>query len=323
MIDEKLELTTPLNIKNMIYEIRGKQVMLDSDLAVLYEVTNGTKGVNLAVKRNIERFPEDFYFQLTLEEYDNILKNKSDSNLHFQNETTLQSSRFQNETLNEKTKINGRGSNIKYLPYVFTEQGVAMLSSVLRTSKASEVSVKIMRAFVEMKKFMLNNYVVLKRLNQHEVKFIEHDEKFAFLYNKLPEEEIPKGKIFFEGETFAAYILMIGIIEKAKENIIIIDNYIDKTILDVLTKKKDNVSVLIVTSKHCKLTDLDIEKFNSQYPTLEIKYSNAHHDRYIILDNEFLYNCGASLKDLGKKTFSINKLEDKSEIERLINVCKN
>ena len=271
------------NIENLIYEIRGRQVMLDSDLAKLYNCKNGTKTINLAVKRHINRFPERFCFRLNNDELMNL--------------------RFQNET----TKFNNMRRS---LPYAFTEEGVAMLSSVLRTPIAEEISIRIMDAFVNLRKYV-NNYE--NRISNLETKYIEHDNKIDKLFQALDKKE-KINNIFFEGQIYDAYSLLIDILKEAEEEIIIIDNYIDKQILDItsLLDKK----VIIVTNKYNKL---DIEKYKEQYNNLKIKINNKFHDRFIILDRKILYHSGASFKDLGKKCFSINKEEDKEYLERIIN----
>ena len=295
-----------LNIKSLIYEVRGKQVMLDSDLAILYGCTNGTKDINKAVKRNIERFPSNFYFQLTKEEYE-IMRFKY---LRFQNGTS---------------KIETRGGR-QYIPFAFTEQGVAMLSSVLRTKEAAKVSVNIMNAFVYMRRFINENKDIFKRVINIENKtdyiestLKEHDKNFEIIFDKFGRKEDLKSKLFFEGEIYDAYSLLVDIISKANKEIIIIDNYVDKVTLDVLSKKKVNVVVLLITDdKKSKLTKTDINKFNSEYSLLKIKYTNTFHDRFIILDNKDLYHLGSSLKDLGKKVFGITKIEDKEYLKNLI-----
>jgi len=238
----------------MIYSIRGKQVKIDSDLAILYKCANGTKTLNLAVKRNIDRFPERFCFRLTEEEYKKILKN-----------SVYQ--RFQFETASRRNK--------RYLPFVFTEQGIAMLSSVLRTSVATEISIKIMDTFVEMRKFLTDNKNLLERVitieNIVNNKFLDYDEKFDELFDLLQKEKDFNHKIFFNGQIYDAYSLIVNLIGKAKIDIIIIDNYVDKTTLDLLSKKRDTViNVTIITNKNnLKLTSLDVNKFNMQYPLLD------------------------------------------------------
>ena len=303
------ELKENIDIKNLIYEVRGVEVMLDSDLAFLYGCTNGTKTINQAVKRNIERFPSNFYFQLTKEEYEYIII----------------SSRSQIGTLNKSG--DNRGYNLKYLPYVFTEQGVAMLSSVLRTKNAAKVSVNIINAFVYMRRFINKNKDIFKRVIEIEndtsyIKnaLIDHEDKINKIFNKFDRKEDLKNKLFFDGEIYDAYSLLVDIIIKADKNIIVIDNYVDKVTLDILAKKKINVVVLLITdeNKSKLLTKTDIKKFNSEYPLLQIKYTNTFHDRFIIIDDKELYHLGASLKDLGKKVFAISKIEDKEYLNNLI-----
>ena len=265
-------------IENMIYEIRGKQVMLASDLARLYNCKNGTKDINKAVKRNIDRFPEDFYFKLTVSEMDSIAP------------------RFQSGTL----KIE-RGKNIKYLPHVFTEQGVAMLATVLHTEIASEISVKIMRTFIKLRKYINYEKNILlnmeNKLIEHDNKLLDQNERIDILFDKLETKE-KINHIFFEGQIYDAYSLLIDILNKAKKEIIIIDNYIDKNLLDIL--KKINKNILIITNK---INETDLTKYNEQYNNIEIIKSNKYHDRFIIIDKETLYHSGASLKDLGKNVF--------------------
>ena len=286
------------NIKNLIYTIRGKQVMLDSDVAMLYHYE--TKKINQAVKRNIDRFPEKFCFQLTEEEFSNL--------------------RSQFVTLN--IKVNNGKVVRKYLPYVFTEQGIAMLSGILRSDVAVKVSINIMDAFVEMRKFLMLNGQVFGRLTSIEHKLLEHDKKFDEVFNELQKTEKTEfnQKIFFNGQIYDAYSLIIEIIKSAKEKILIIDNYIDDTILKMLTKKKENVKVVILTLNKGNIIGLDIQKFNKEYPTLEIAQTNKFHDRFIIIDKKELYHVGASLKDLGKKCFAISKIEDIEYIKKLTHV---
>ena len=279
-----------IKIENMIYEIRGKQVMLDSDLAKLYGCKNGTKSINLSVKRNTDRFPNDFCFQLTKEEYENL--------------------KFQTET----SSVNTYGG-LRKLPYVFTEEGVAMLATIIKTENAAKVSIKIMRTFVSMRKFINENKDIFKRLTIAEYKLLEHDDKIDELFNKFESKKIENQKIFFNGQIYNAYSLIIDLIKEASNRIIIIDNYIDKSILDMLVYKKENVKVELITSSHY-LTKLDIEKFSSQH-NLKMKYTNIFHDRFIIIDNN-LYHVGASLKDLGKKCFAINKIEDIEYLKKIM-----
>ena len=280
------ELKEELNIENMIYEIRGKQVMLDSDLAKLYECKNGTKDINKAVKRNIERFPQNFYFQITEEEMKKLW--------------------FQSGTANKM---------IRSLPYVFTEQGIAMLSSVLHTQIAISQSIRIMDAFVKMRKYISANLIEQDNMKNM---LIKHDNEIKLLqesFSKLEKKE-KINHVFYEGQIYDAYSLLIDIFNKAKKEIIIIDNYADKSILDMIMNL--NVKVIIVTRKFNLLKDIDIKKYNRQYHNLKVIYSNKFHDRFIILDKKVLYHSGASYKDLGNKCFAINKMEDKEYLEIII-----
>ena len=295
-MENQLKIVNSEEIKNLIYTIRGKQVMLDSDVAMLYHYE--TKNVNKAMKRNIERFPEDFCFQLTNDEFKNL--------------------RFQFGTLNKKVN-NGKVTR-KYLPYVYTEQGISMLAGVLKNDIAIQVSISIIRAFIEMRKFISSNAQVFERLTNIEYKLLDYDKKFDEIFNQLQNEDNIKQKIFFEGQIYDAYSLVIDIIKRAKNKIVIIDNYIDDSILKMLVKKNKNVEVMILTSTKSNISNLDIQKFNKEYPTLKITRSNKFHDRFIVIDNKELYHCGASIKDMGKKCFGINKVEDISGIKQIIDI---
>ena len=281
-----------IQIENLIYEIRGKQVMLDSDLAKLYGCKNGTKSLNLAVKRHINRFPERFMFQLTLEEYVTIR------------------SRFQIETLNKNNQK--QGFNIKYLPYVFTEQGVAMLSAVLKTDVAEEVSIKIMDAFVAMKKIISNSLIEQKYINSL---VLEHDTNIKLLqqsFNEFSSKE-KVNHIFYDGQIYDAYSLLINILGMAKKEIIIIDNYAGKELFDIT--KNIMVNIKVYTKN---IDEIAIKKYRQEYSNIEIINTDIFHDRFIILDNSELYNIGSSLKDIGKKCSSINKIEDNTILKGLI-----
>ena len=275
-----------LNIENIIYEIRGKQVMLDSDLAKLYECKNGTKDINKAVKRNIERFPQNFYFQITEEEMKKLW--------------------FQSGTANKM---------IRSLPYVFTEQGIAMLSSVLHTQIAISQSIRIMDAFVKMRKIISSNLIEQKYINELVIKDNERINLLEESFSKLEEKE-KINHIFYEGQIYDAYSILIDIFKGAKEEIIIIDNYADKSILDMITNL--NVKVTIVTRKFNLLKDIDIKKYNRQYNNLKVIYSDKFHDRFIIIDRTDLYHSGASYKDLGNKCFGINKIKDDEYLENIL-----
>ena len=293
-----------IKIESLIYNIRGKQVMLDSDLAKLYECKNGTKSINLAVKRNIERFPEDFYFQLTEKECKNLKFQTSNLKNNY--------SRFQFETLNN-SKSN-RGQNIKYMPYVFTEEGVAMLSSVLKTEIAAKVSVRIMRAFVCMRKYIKENVIEQAFINEMVLRYEKDIKLLQEIFDKLEES---KNQIFFDGQIYDAYSKIIDIMNIAKDELIIIDSYADKVILDMISKL--NIKVIIITKSKSLLSKLDIEKYNKQYNNLDIIYDDTFHDRYFIIDKSIIYHLGTSINYIGSKTFSINKLEDELVVELFIN----
>lgn len=285
---QKLVISNNINIEDIIYEIRGKQVMLDSDLARLYQCTNGTKDINKAVKRNIERFPNDFYFQLTKEEHISL--------------------KFQFGT----SKVKGRGG-IRKLPYVFTEEGVAMLSSVLHTKIAVKVSIDIMNAFVKMRKLIKSNLLEQQYINEL---VLEHDKDIKILQEAFDEMEVKEkiNTIFFDGQIYDAYSLLIDILNKSKTEIIIIDNYAGKELLDIL---KDIDKRIIIVSGN--IDNTLIKKYKSQYNNIEFINNNLFHDRFIIIDKKILYSCGSSFKDLGKKCFAINKIEDQEYLSIIIN----
>ena len=289
------EIITKKNIKNMIYEVRGKQVMLDSDLAKLYNVE--TKRINEAVNRNREKFPERFSFRLTDEE----------------------SQKFLVAICDQKSEM--RGGRYKN-PRVFTEQGVAMLATILKSPIATKVSISIMDAFVEMRKFINENKALFLKLNNVECNLLlvnnrleDHENSLNALFSKFEKNKEIKEKIFYDGEIYDAYSLLINIIREAKERIIIIDSYIDKTIFDILSYKDENIKVEIWTNT--LKSKLDYDKFNLQYENVEIKKVNNIHDRFIIIDDNKIYHVGASLKDLGKKCFAITKM-NKENINYLI-----
>lgn len=278
-----ITLTNQINIEDLIYEIRGKQVMLDSDLAKLYNCTNGTKEINQAVKRNIEKFPEDFYFMLTEQEYTNL------------------KSQFVTSSLNS---YGGRRNT----PHVFTELGVAMLSSVLKTEIANKVSVNIIRAFVNMRKYIKTNLIEHTYINNL---VLEHDTKINKILDKL--DNTVKNHIFFKGQIYDAYSLLLDIINKSKQEIIIIDNYADKKLLDILTKTNKQITL------YTKNTNEElIKKYQTQYNNLTIIKKDNLHDRFIIIDKKILYHSGASFKDLGKNCFAINEVEDKNILKELL-----
>ena len=283
-------------IKNLIYEIRGKQVMLDSDLARLYKCKNGTKVINQAVNRNIERFPNDFYFQLTQVEFANL----------------------KSQFVTSSTNNNYGG--VRKMPYVFTEQGVAMLASILKTAVAVDVSVSIMRAFVTMKKYISSNLIEQKFINNM---VLEHESEIKLLQESLNkfEEKKKTNEIYFNGQIFDAYSKILEIFKSSKDSLIIIDAYADNTILDII--KRLNVKVTIITKSNNVLTKQDIEKYNKQYNNLKVIFNNTFHDRYFILDQTQVYHCGTSINRIGYKTFSITLLSDEEICKALIDRVTN
>ncbi len=273
-----------LNIENMIYEIRGKQVMLDSDLAKLYQCKNGTKEINQAVKNNPDKFPERFSWKLNTSDSYEFLVKKFDQ------------------------KIETRGGKYKN-PRVFTEQGVAMLSTILKSKVATETSIRIMDAFVYMRKYISNNfYKNEKILINHENRILMLEESF----DKLNEKQ-KINTLFYEGQIYDAYSLLMDILSKAKEEVIIIDNYAGKELLDII--KDISIDIKIVSSS---IDSTLKKKYESQYSNVTFINNNTFHDRFIIIDRKELYNSGASFKDLGKKCFSLNKVEDKEYLENII-----
>ena len=288
-------------IENRIFTVRGVQVMLDSDLAEIYETP--VKRVNEQVKRNIERFPADFMFQLTESEWENVKSQISTSSL-----------RSQNATLEDE-----RGKHRKYLPFVFTEQGVSGLSGVLKSETAAKVHVAIMRAFVAMRKFIQNNQFIDSRLSRIERKQLETDQNFERVFRALENKDIiPNQGVFFDGQVFDAYELASKIIRSAKQSIVLIDNYVDESALTHLAKKKKGVKALILTKNTGKQLNLDIQKANAQYGGFDVKQFTQSHDRFIIIDNgKEVYHIGASLKDLGKKWFAFSKM-DKGTVAHII-----
>ncbi len=282
------------NIKDLIYNIRGKQVMLDSDVAMLYHYE--TKKINQAVRRNIERFPEKFCFQLT--------------------EKEVNDNWSQIVTSSDKEDIKHRGK--KYLPLAFTEQGIAMLSGILRNEIAVQVSIKIMDAFVEMRRFLLNNGQIFERLTNVEYKLIEHDHKFDKVFDQLENDENIKQKVFFQGQVYDAFSMIIDLIKKANKEIILIDNYVDIETLNILSKKNNNVDVKIYTKSNTQLNIKDVKKFNTQYPKLELMYTDKFHDRFLIIDQKYIYHIGASIKDAGKKCFGITLIKYEAIIKDIL-----
>ncbi len=274
-------------IESLIKVIRGQQVMLDRDLAALYGVE--VKRLNEQVKRNIKRFPKDFMFQLTKEEC----------------------LRSQIATLNE-----GRGQHLKYMPYVFTENGVAMLSSVLRSDTAIEVNIRIMRAFTSMRHFLQNNAEVFQRLSTleyHQLEMQQHlqesDKRIEEVFRRLDEGNAkPKQGVFYNGQIYDAYNFVSDLIKSARKRIILIDNYVDETVLTLLDKREDGVSAVIYTQQINRQFQLDIDRHNAQYPPINVETFRLSHDRFLCIDDD-VYHIGASIKDLGKKWFGFSRME--------------
>ncbi len=280
---ENNRLVSTFDIKSKIHTLRGIQIMLDSDLAELYGVP--TKVLNQAVKRNHQRFPSLFMFQLRDSEYKSL--------------------RSQFVTVEK-----GRGTHTKYLPRAFTEQGVAMLSAVLRSDTAIRISIQIMNAFVAMRQFLAYNAQVFQRLESVEKKQIEHDAKFEEIFDAIQSKDIkPQKGIFFDGQVFEAYKFVSDLIRTANKSIILIDNYIDDSVLTLFNKRNRNVQVTIFTKDISQQLSLDLAKYNAQYPSIEVKEFKLSHDRFMIVDNITVYHFGASLKDLGKRWFAFSKFD--------------
>ena len=269
------------DIQTRIFNIRNLSVMIDRDLAEMYGVS--TKVLNQAVKRNIKRFPDVFRFQLSDSEKLELVTNCD---------------RFK--------KLKHASVN----PYAFTEQGVAMLSAVLRSETAIKVSIQIMQAFVEMKKFIATNAGLFQRLSNVEQKLIKNDDKFEKIFKALESGSItPKQGIFYNGQVFDAYLLIADIIKSAKKSILLIDNYVDETVLAMLSKRNKSCTATIYTKKITGQLKLDVEKHNQQYPEIKLNKLTTAHDRFLIIDQKIVYHFGASLKDAGKKWFAFSKLE--------------
>ena len=273
------------NIANKIYTLRGRQVMLDSDLAELYHTE--TKIINRAVRRNANRFPVEFMFQLTMQEWQNL--------------------RFQTGTSTE-----GHGGR-RYIPTVFTEQGIAMLSAILKSDIAVEVSIRIMNAFVEMRRTLFHYEGLQHRMGRLEQKQADHDHQFEKIFKALDTGTIPQQGIFFDGQTFDAYTFVADLIRSARQSIRLVDNYIDDKVLLMLSKRQPGVTATLYCRNRSKELQLDLDKHNSQYPPVDLHHFNRSHDRFLILDDEKIYQIGASLKDLGKRWFAFTLL-DKSAV---------
>ena len=285
----KIVVSDNIKIENMIYEIRGKNVMLDSDLAMLFGYE--TKQLNRQVLRNINRFPENYCFQITDTEYISL--------------------RCQNGTLK-----NGRGEHQKYLPYVFTEYGITMLAGILKSELAIKMSLRIVDIFITMKNYINTSLIEQKYFNELTIKNTEDIKLLQESFDKLNTKE-SNNHIFYEGQIYDAYSLLIDILSKVKKEIIIIDNYAGKKLFDII--KNIDVKVKIYTEN---IDNISKEKYEKQYNNLEIINTHIFHDRFIIIDNKELYHSGASFKDLGKKCFAITKIEDNSILKELLNKLK-
>lgn len=287
-----------VEIRSLIYTVRGTQVMLDSDLAMLYGVE--TKYLNRAARRNEDRFPDDFRFQISREE--------------------LGALRCQIGTLA------GQGTEISigrtYLPYAYTEQGVAMLSAVLRSDVAVRASVQIMRAFVEMRHFIAGNAAMFDQIRAVELRQLEYqrttDERFERVFDYMEAHDAPRQKVFFEGQVYDAFELLTSLVRRAEDSIVLIDGYVDAGTLNILAKKAEGVAVAVWTHPRAHVTRLDVETFNAQYPQLEVGCTTAFHDRFLIIDGEECYLVGASLKDAGKKAFGITRIEDADAVSGIM-----
>lgn len=282
------QLPNTIDIRPMIQVVRGQQVMLDRDLAMLYRVE--TRALNQAVKRNAERFPDDFMFQLNKEEFEN----------------------WKSQTVMSKSIIMG----IRRFPYAFTEQGIAMLSSVLKSKTAVEVNIRIMRAFVAMRRFIATNAQLFQRLETieyHQLEMKQHqevtDKRIDEVFKRLDANIPPMQGIFYDGQVFDAYRFVSDLIRKAKQSIVLIDNYVDDTVLTLLDKREKGVSATIYTQRVSDRFQLDVDRHNAQYPPIEIKRFNKAHDRFLLIDDE-VYHIGASIKDLGKKWFGFTLMRD-------------
>lgn len=280
------EIIETKEIASKIYTIRGVEVMLDSDLATMYRCANGTKTINLAVKRNIERFPSDFYFQLNDEEFKNICG----------------------------FNLKPQKSKIRSLPYVFTEQGVAMLATVIKTDIAAQVSINIMRAFVHMRHYIKYNEQLLPRkFLLLEDKVDNNTKRIDELFDKFNPKEITKDSIFFQGDIYDAYSVLLEIFNLAKEEIILIDNYAGKEILDEL--RDIDKKIIIITSN---INDTLKNKYIKQYSNVTFVNNDSYHDRFIIIDRKRVFHSGASFKDIGKKCFAINEIENEKEVKKIL-----
>jgi hypothetical protein len=278
----KCDLLTQRTVEERIFTFRGTQVIFDKDIAGFYGVE--TKRLNEQVKRNPGRFPPEFMFQLTKEEWDSL--------------------RSQIATINK------RGQFSKYPPYAFTESGVVMLAAVLKSDVAVKASVVVVKAFVAMRRFLVSNAQVFQRLDRIEYKLLESDHKFEDIYSKLEEKSIePKQGVFFDGQIYDSYAFITSLIKSAAKRIVLIDNYVDGSVLTMLDYRAAGVDAEIHTQRITPQLQLDIDKHDAQYPSIPVKVFSKAHDRFLIIDDK-VYHIGASLKDLGKKWFAFSLMEE-------------
>ena len=300
---EQTSLEGTNEVRNIIYSIRNQQVMLDSDLATLYQVDTGR--LNEAAKRNVSRFPESFRFQLTKEEYENLIS-----------QIAISSSGNGNKA------HGGR----RILPHVFTEQGIAMLSAVLKSDIAIAVSVRIMETFVEMRRYMASTSLIHQRLDSIEQRQIsyqkETDERFEKVFDYIATREESEQRIFFDGQIYDAFSLIADVIKKADSELTLIDNYVNLDTLNLLAKKKNGIKVTIYTMKQTSLSKTDVANFNKQYPKLILRNTRNFHDRFLIIDNNYAYHIGASIKDAGRKCFAINLIRDVEIVHNILKKLK-
>lgn len=294
--EASIALSSGTQIKDMIYTVRGQQVMLDSDLAELYGVE--TKRLNEAVSRNSKRFPNEFCFRLTSDEESDILRSQ------------IATSRL------------GSWGGRRKPPRVFTEQGVSMLSAVLRSDTAIDVSIKIMNAFVEMRHFIADNAHMFEQIRTVELRQLGYqkatDERFERVFDYMGAHEAPSQKVFFEGRVYDAFGLLVSLVQRAESEIVLVDGYVDTGTLNILAKKRPGVSATVWTHPKTSLTERDVETFNAQYPKLEVRHTASFHDRFLVLDGTEGYLVGASLKDAGKKSFAVARLEGSNIVESIV-----
>ncbi|HCB63526.1 MAG: DNA-binding protein [Bacteroidetes bacterium GWF2_43_63] len=282
-MENAMEIIQINEIENRIFSIRGEQTMIDRDLAELYQIS--TKVLNQSVKRNLNRFPPQWRFQLTDYELTELVTN-----------------------CDRLSILKHSASN----PYAFTEQGVAMLATVLRSEIAAQVSILIISAFVEMRKFLISNKTILSRVSVLEQKQSETDLKIEKVFSAMESGSVtPKQGIFFEGQIFDAWAFVSDLIQSAEKSIELWDHYVDASVLMLLSKRRHDTIARIYLKKVSAALQTDIDKYNSQYPPVEINISSSAHDRFLLIDNKRLYHIGASLKDLGKRCFAFSMLDAK------------